>query len=91
MEQHPSQTQSAKLAEDYWITLTRAEEPDEWVVRVLGPVPHLITISAATEEEARASAASVAAQYFVDNDIDAAVPATLRWSAATKLSFKVPV
>lgn len=83
------QTQSAKLGSDYWLTLTRSEEPDEWVVRLLGPSPWFCTIHAGDEEEARATAAETAARYFTENDIDADVPEVLHWTAATKLTFKV--
>jgi len=83
------QTQSAKLGAEYWLTLTRSEEPSEWVVRLLGPSPHFCTINAETEEEARAAAAEVAADYFRENEIDAEIPDVLRWTAATKMTFKV--
>jgi len=91
MANQPSQTQSAKLSADYWITLTRSDEPDEWIVRVLGPTPYLTTITAPDEDTARVTAAETARQYFQENEIDARVPTPLRWSTATKMSFKVPV
>ncbi len=83
------QTQSAKLGADYWLTLTRSEEQDEWVVRLLGPSPCFWTINSETEEQARATAAETAARYFTENQIDAEIPDVLRWTEATKLTFKV--
>lgn len=83
------QTQSAKLGADYWLTLSRSDEPDEWTVRLLGPSPTVCTISAETEEEARTLAAEAAVQYFRENSIDAEVPEVLRWTAATRLTFRV--
>jgi len=83
------QTQSAKLGPDYWLTVTRTEEPTEWIVRILGPSPTVRTVQAETEEDAQAVAVEVAVEYFRENAIDTDIPDALHWTAATRLSFRV--